>query len=74
MQPKDIERADFWADAEPLLNIEGMCKFWGCGPANIWRKTATGELPAPIRFGGITRWNRAEQIKHAQKLMAARSR
>ena len=32
----------------------------GISKSSVWRLTANGTLPQPVRIGGMTRWKRAE--------------
>ena len=44
-----------------------------CHPATIWRKSkAEPDFPKPVRFGGLTRWKKAEIDAYLAKAEAQR--
>ena len=48
-----------------LINIDVVCALSGRSPASVWRDSATGKLPSPVRMGRhSTRW-RAGDIRQA---------
>ena len=47
-------------DDKQLLRVTEVAKILELGVATIWRLTRQGQLPAPIRIGGSTRWRRAD--------------
>jgi predicted DNA-binding transcriptional regulator AlpA len=51
---------------DELLNIDGMCRFWGgdtpLHPSSIYRGIQNGIFPPPIHVGpNLSRWLRSEQ-------------
>ncbi len=41
---------------ERLLRVRDVSELLALSPRTVWRMASTGELPAPIRLGGSTRW------------------
>lgn len=39
-----------------LLSVRQVAEYFGVSVATIWRWTASGSIPAPIKIGGSTRW------------------
>lgn len=44
-----------WPD-ERLLRVRDVADLLALSLRTVWRMAASGELPAPIRLGGSTRW------------------
>lgn len=44
-----------WPD-ERLLRVRDVADLLALSPRTVWRMATTGDLPAPIRLGGSTRW------------------
>jgi len=53
-----------------LLNASEAAEFLGCGKSTLWRWAAAGQAPAPIKLGGISRWQKSE----LQRLIEAASK
>ena len=52
--PQPLDAAN---DPDALLRMATVCALTGLSPATIFRKTAAGAFPAPIRDGArCTRW------------------
>ncbi len=47
-------------DTERLLTVKQFADFLGCGVTKVWTKSKSGELPAPIKICGQTRWLESE--------------
>lgn len=45
---------------DPLIRDEDIATLFGCSTATVWRRVADKTLPAPVRFGGLTRWPASE--------------
>lgn len=43
-----------------LVNVRDTAAAFGCSVATIWRRTADGSIPQPVKIGGLTRWSEAE--------------
>ncbi len=43
-----------------LLAVGEVALFLGISITSVWRLTKRGDLPTPIRFGGMTRWRRSD--------------
>lgn len=43
-----------------LLSVRQVAEVFGVSVATIWRWTAGGAIPTPIKIGGSTRWRRDE--------------
>ena len=48
-----------------LLKASEAAKLLGIGKSSLWRKVKHGNLPAPIKLGGSTRW-RVEDLMNLQ--------
>lgn len=42
------------------VSAQDLAKMLRVSIRQVWRLSATGNLPRPIRLGGSVRWNRAE--------------
>lgn len=47
MQPSQKDR---------LGNVKDVAEICQCSVATVWRRSADGTLPKPIKIGGLTRW------------------
>jgi excisionase family DNA binding protein len=45
-----------------LLSVDQVARMLGISGRSVWRMLSSGELPSPIKIGGLTRWSR-EQIQ-----------
>ncbi len=43
-----------------LLGVREVATYLGLSTASVWRHVKRKNLPAPIRIGGSTRWNRSD--------------
>jgi prophage regulatory protein len=43
-----------------LLDCKLVAALCGCSPRMVWRMRDTGDIPAPLRLGGLVRWRRAD--------------
>lgn len=43
-----------------LLRVSDVAKILCLGVSSVWRLARNGQIPAPIRVGGSTRWRRAD--------------
>ena len=43
-----------------LLRVSDVAQILNLGVSSVWRLARNGQLPAPIRVGGSTRWRRAD--------------
>lgn len=43
-----------------LLRVSDVAKILSVGVSSVWRLARNGQLPAPIRVGGSTRWRRTD--------------
>lgn len=43
-----------------FLTVKDVAAHLTIGVATVWRQVKAGNLPAPVRIGGATRWRRAE--------------
>jgi predicted DNA-binding transcriptional regulator AlpA len=41
-------------------------KLYSCSPATIWRRVKSGDIPAPIKIVGSTRWRVGDLRKALQ--------
>jgi prophage regulatory protein len=49
------------APVEPaLLNVRAVAEMICCAPRTIYRLADAGQLPQPVRVGGLVRWRRAD--------------
>jgi len=42
-----------------LLNVRAVAEMLGCSSRHVYRLADGGRMPAPLRLGGLVRWNRA---------------
>jgi len=43
-----------------LLSAEEVGRLLGVSTRTIWRMLSAGEIPAPVKLGGLTKWRREE--------------
>ena len=43
-----------------LLNVEDLSSLLGISVRTIWRRESTGDVPKPVRIGGLVRWRRSD--------------
>lgn len=49
---------------DTYLNAREVAKCVGCSVSTVWRWTADGILPKPLRLGNSTRWSANELFHH----------
>ena len=47
-----------------LLTKEDLAEFLSCSIATLYRRVKSGELPEPVKIGGLIRW-RSSDIRDA---------
>ena len=47
-------------NSKTLIGVNSVAELIGGSPSTVWRRVKDGLLPKPIKFGGMTRWSRAE--------------
>jgi predicted DNA-binding transcriptional regulator AlpA len=57
---------------DELLRDTDVAAMIGISRATLWRWMGAGQIPAPIRIGGVTRWWRSEVENHLSDITAAR--
>lgn len=55
-----------------LVDVRTVAAMLGVHTATVWRKSAAGDLPKPIRIAGLTRWSRAEVEQAIETKLAER--
>jgi predicted DNA-binding transcriptional regulator AlpA len=45
-----------------LVRVQAVADVFGVSVRHVWNLAASGQIPAPIRIGGATRW-RASEIR-----------
>ena len=58
---------------DKLLRVDEVAAILGCSAATVWRRTADGTLPRPLKLGHTTRWPSSEIEALMQTLKEARS-
>jgi excisionase family DNA binding protein len=43
-----------------LLRVRDVARMLAISTRGVWRLAASGEIPAPVRVGGSTRWRQAD--------------
>lgn len=41
---------------QELLKVSDVAALLGAGKSTIWRWAQNGDIPAPVKIGGATRW------------------
>jgi prophage regulatory protein len=54
------EGSSFTPPKPALLDCAGVATLCGCSTRMIWRLRDMGDMPAPIRLGGLVRWRKAD--------------
>ena len=47
-------------DGEGLLTASEVAGMFGMSKRTVWRLAGGGQLPRPVKVGGLTRWLRSE--------------
>lgn len=56
-----------------LLNVKDVAHLLSVSVATVWRRSASGELPGPIKLAGRTLWRRDEIEGAIEAASAARN-
>ena len=48
---------------ELLITVDEVAAMLSLSPRTVWRRSSTGELPAPVRIGGSVRWRRSDIVQ-----------
>ncbi len=59
-------------NSKTLIGVNSVAELIGGSPSTVWRRVKDGLLPKPIKFGGMTRWSRAEIEAVIDAALAAR--
>ncbi len=59
-------------NSKTLIGVKSVAELIGGSPSTVWRRVKDGLLPKPIKFGGMTRWSRAEIEAVIEAALAAR--
>ena len=46
-----------------LLSDHSAAAMLGISRATFWRRVNDGTFPKPVKFGGVTRWRRADLLR-----------
>lgn len=46
--------------AKDLLKASEAAEYLGCGVSTLWRWASKGDVPKPIKIGGLSRWRKSE--------------
>jgi predicted DNA-binding transcriptional regulator AlpA len=46
-----------------LVSVESVAKMFDVSPRTVWRWNSAGEIPAPIKVAGTTRWRRTDLLR-----------
>ena len=49
---------------KPILTKEDVADLLACSVSTIYRRVESGDLPQPVRIGGLVRW-RASDLRDA---------
>lgn len=47
-------------DATALLDVRSVAKMLGCSTRNVFRLSANGKMPSPLKIGVLVRWRQAD--------------
>ncbi len=59
-------------NSKTLIGVNSVAELIDGSPSTVWRRVKDGLLPKPIKFGGMTRWSRAEIEAVIEAALAAR--
>lgn len=51
-----------------LLSDKEAAKLLSMGTSTLWRGVKSGEFPAPVKIGGMTRWRVADLHRYVEGL------
>ena len=46
--------------APRLLTVEDLANMLGMSTRTVWRRVSAGEIPDPVKVGGLTKWRRSD--------------
>lgn len=55
-----------------LVDARAVRAICGFGRTSVWRKVKSGDIPKPIKVGGMTRWQLGALLDALDKLGGAR--
>ena len=55
-----------------LLRDKEVARMLGIGPASVWRMSARGDIPKPVKLGGSTRWRTSDITACIERLTTER--
>lgn len=61
------------APTDRLLSVKDTARALGCSVATVWRRSADGTIPEPIKIGGTTRWPHSEIMALIESAKAQRA-
>jgi len=54
-----------------LLTAKQAAELLSIGRSTLWREVKAGQLPAPVKIAGSTRWRRGELVRFVEELPRA---
>ena len=54
------ERVEATSTTPVLIAATELAELLGISVRTVWRNESNGNLPAPVRLGGLVRWRRSE--------------
>ncbi|MFB9950040.1 helix-turn-helix transcriptional regulator [Rhizobium puerariae] len=61
-----------FAHTDPLLTDNEAAAILGISKPTFWRWKRLGQIPAPVKLGGLSRWPQSEILEIINKAKAAR--
>jgi predicted DNA-binding transcriptional regulator AlpA len=58
---------------DTLLRVGEVAEIIGCAKSTVWRRSAAGTLPAPIKIGHSARWSELEILAAIEEAKAQRA-
>lgn len=43
-----------------LLSVDEVAEMLGVSDRSVWRMVSAGEIPKPVKIGGLTKWRRSD--------------
>ena len=65
--------AEHAIDASLLLTVQQVAKLLQVSPRSVWRLRSAGEIPEPVKIGGMSRWPRSEISAVIERAKAERA-
>lgn len=56
-----------------LLRVGEVAEVLGCAKSTVWRRSAAGTLPAPMKIGHSARWSELEILAAIEDAKAQRA-